>query len=222
MGNCAGYCVSEAEQNKQKVTVEQRGGDDTEGRGVAYIDKNRGEFEIEYAQNKQMDPSRVNLGAQGYPELQPNNKFEGMGMGGYEENDRINTGPTTLANGSVYTGERINGKKHGRGVQVWPDSSRYEGMWENDQANGMGTLVHADGDVYEGMWLNDKAHGHGTYKHANGATYVGDWFEDKQHGRGVETWPDGARYDGNYKDGKKDGEGVLTFADGSIYTGTFF
>ena len=51
MGNCAGYCVSEAEQNKQKVTVEQRdgGADTTEGRGVAYIDKNRGEFEIEYA-----------------------------------------------------------------------------------------------------------------------------------------------------------------------------
>ena len=51
MGNCAGYCVSEAEQNKQKVTVEQShgGNDTTEGRGIAYIDKNRGEFEIEYA-----------------------------------------------------------------------------------------------------------------------------------------------------------------------------
>ena len=50
MGNCAGYCVSEAEQNKQKVTVEQRDGtNDAEGRGVAYIDERRGEFEIEYA-----------------------------------------------------------------------------------------------------------------------------------------------------------------------------
>jgi len=55
------------------------------------------------------------------------------GMSGYEENDRVhNSGPTALPNGSVYTGERLNGKKHGRGTQVWPDSSRYEGMWEND------------------------------------------------------------------------------------------
>jgi hypothetical protein len=37
-----------------------------------------------------------------------------------------------LPNGSVFAGERRNGKKHGHGVQVWPDGSRYEGMWEND------------------------------------------------------------------------------------------
>ena len=52
---------------------------------------------------------------------------------GYEPNDKLaNMGPPTHANGSTYTCERINGKKHGHGVQVWPDSSRYEGMWEND------------------------------------------------------------------------------------------
>ena len=37
-----------------------------------------------------------------------------------------------IPNGSVYNGERKNGKKHGHGVQTWPDGSRYEGMWEND------------------------------------------------------------------------------------------
>ena len=70
MGNCAGYCVSEAEQNKQKVTVEQRdgGNDATEGRGVAYINDARGEFEIEYAQNKQMGANRVDVGA-GYQDM---------------------------------------------------------------------------------------------------------------------------------------------------------
>lgn len=121
MGNCAGYCVSEAEQNKQKVTVEQRdGAGENDARGVAYIDQNRGEFEIDYM------PKQGQMRVDNYAEMQANK--------GLEENDRINThtGPTTLANGSVYTGERQNGKKHGRGVQVWPDSSRYEGMWEND------------------------------------------------------------------------------------------
>lgn len=45
-------------------------------------------------------------------------------------------GTVTLPNGSVYTGQRLLGKKHGQGQQVWPDGSRYDGMWENDQANG--------------------------------------------------------------------------------------
>ncbi len=36
---------------------------------------------------------------------------------GYEPNDKLaNIGPTTHANGSTYTGERVNGKKHGHGV----------------------------------------------------------------------------------------------------------
>jgi hypothetical protein len=112
------------------VTVEQRDGDGSNN-AAAYINAGQNEFEIEYA-NKNMHPNRVpEVGERGnnYGNL-PNKGYEGMG--GYEDNDRINTGPTTLANGSVYTGERVNGKKHGRGVQVWPDSSRYEGMWEND------------------------------------------------------------------------------------------
>ena len=49
---------------------------------------------------------------------------------------------------SIYTGERQNGKKHGRGVQVWPYGDIYVGKWENDQANGMGTMDYADGDIY--------------------------------------------------------------------------
>lgn len=54
MGNCAGYCEGGAEDQKKKVTVEQREGDE---RGVAYIDERRGEFEIEYAK-KQMNQNQ--------------------------------------------------------------------------------------------------------------------------------------------------------------------
>ena len=215
MGNCTGYCISDGQDGKRKVTVEQPG--EGHSQNVAYINEQRGEFEIEYG---------VKPENRGFHESGSVTKGNTPGYSGqpqFEPNDKLaNVGPTTHMNGSTYTGERLNGKKHGHGVQIWPDSSRYDGMWENDQANGMGTLIHADGDVYEGMWLNDKAHGQGTYRHASGATYVGEWYEDKQHGQGVETWPDGSRYDGSYKDGKKDGEGTLTFADGSVYTGTFF
>ena len=53
MGNCAGYCMADGDKTKQKVTVE-RGGEDTDGRGVAYIDERRGEFEIDYARKNDM------------------------------------------------------------------------------------------------------------------------------------------------------------------------
>ena len=72
-----------------------------------------------------------------------------------------------------YVGESVQGKRHGRGVFVYPDGARYEGMWENDRANGEGSLIHSDGDVYTGSFVNDKAHGHGTFRHSNGARYSG-------------------------------------------------
>ena len=175
MGNCGGYCISESTEGKRKVTVEHNGQGDAghhQQQSVAYINDARQEFEIEYGaqpldkQRHMQNSGKGHTAGEGFFEHEPNNKIE--------------MGPqTTAANGSIYQGERMYGKKHGHGIQVWPDSSRYEGEWQNDQANGKGTLVHADGDIYEGYWLNDKAHGQGTYKHANGATYVGDWFEDK-------------------------------------------
>ncbi|MCQ2816648.1 MAG: hypothetical protein MJ252_05200 [archaeon] len=119
-------------------------------------------------------------------------------------------------NKAVYYGEwsKDEGKRHGRGIQVWADQSRYEGYWKGDKANVRGKLLHADGDVYEGEWLDDKAHGFGVYTHVDGAKYEGYWKEDKQDGHGQESWPDGASYVGDYKQGKKCGQGKFQWADG--------
>ena len=85
-----------------------------------------------------------------------------------------------LENGAEYEGQwDKQGRKDGRGVQVWVDGSLYEGYWKNDKANGRGRLIHADGDVYNGEWKDDKAHGYGVYNHTDGARYEGQWFEDK-------------------------------------------
>jgi len=107
-------------------------------------------------------------------------------------------GPHLLDDKSVYEGEWSNGKKHGKGKQIWIDGSIYEGYWFENQANGFGRLIHNDGDVYEGEWQNDKAWGHGRYLHMDGAEYNGEWQDDKQHGKGIEKWPDGAVYEGEY------------------------
>lgn len=101
MGNCAGYCISDNPDNKKKVTMEQKEDGQFQNNNVAYINENKQEFEIEYGRpDNQFNHSKTE-------------KFKGHE---YEPNDKINMGPTTLANGSTYTGERLNGKKHGHGV----------------------------------------------------------------------------------------------------------
>ena len=89
-------------------------------------------------------------------------------------------GPFELDNGAIYHGQwSKEGKREGKGTQIWKDGSKYCGYWKNDQANSKGRLIHADGDVYEGEWYNDKAQGRGTYKHMDGTKYTGDWKEDR-------------------------------------------
>lgn len=72
--------------------------------------------------------------------------------------DIIDRGPYELNNGAVYHGQWTqDGRREGRGTQIWPDGSKFTGMWKNDQGNGRGRLIHSDGDVYEGDWKDDKA-----------------------------------------------------------------
>jgi hypothetical protein len=93
MGNCASYCISEANSEfKHKVTVEQPS---THSNNLAMIGDSRGgEFEIDYSKPK------------GYASK------GGMSMDG---GDKVGSGYINQNNGSQYTGERVNGKKHGYG-----------------------------------------------------------------------------------------------------------
>ena len=61
MGNCSGYCEGGADQDKKKVTVEGRE-DAPEGRGIAYINENRGEFEIDYVRKNPGQTAGANMG----------------------------------------------------------------------------------------------------------------------------------------------------------------
>ena len=123
----------------------------------------------------------------------------------------------------IYYGEwdPNTNKRHGRGIQIWPEGSRYEGLWQNDKANIKGKLEHNDGDYYEGEWKDDKAEGYGVYYHIDGGRYEGMWKDDKQSGKGVESWPGGSKYVGNYDNGFKSGDGRFEWSDGSVYVGKF-
>ena len=119
----------------------------------------------------------------------------------------------------VYSGDVLNGKRHGKGKCTWEDGEVYEGEWQNDKRNGRGKYIFADGRVYEGEYKDGKHHGIGKFIYDDGDIYDGEWKDGKKDGRGKYTWPDGDVYEGEYKDGKRNGRGKYTFADGRVYDG---
>lgn len=91
----------------------------------------------------------------------------------YQETEHQPDKEFVFKTGAIYKGEWLNGKRHGYGVQTWPDGARYEGNWKDHKTQGIGKFYHADGDIYEGEWNNDKANGYGVYTHLDGAKYQG-------------------------------------------------
>ena len=86
-----------------------------------------------------------------------------------EDNDLPVLGPYKYKRDEVYQGQYKKGKRHGKGKQIWSDSTYYEGTWYNDMADGYGFLIHDTGDYYIGEWKEEKAHGYGEYTSIDGA-----------------------------------------------------
>jgi hypothetical protein len=112
--------------------------------------------------------------------------------------------------GSTYTGQLVDGKRHGHGV--WQSrTGQYDGQWKADQQHGTGRQNWSDGRVYEGQFLNGKFSGTGrmTWHTQKGQlTYEGQYKDDLKHGKGKFVWSDGRTYDGEWKAGKRDGRGM--------------
>lgn len=107
MGNCAGYCVNDdSDQTRQKVTVEEAYHNPNLARATTLtstVEDKANEFEIEYgAQQSGQNHQKFPRGATCLAE-------------GNSNGDDSALGPVTLPNGSIYTGQRLNNKKHGRG-----------------------------------------------------------------------------------------------------------
>ena len=46
-----------------------------------------------------------------------------------------------LHDGSRYSGDFVDGKRHGTGANTFPNGVRYEGQWVNDEPHGMGVMA---------------------------------------------------------------------------------
>lgn len=68
----------------------------------------------------------------------------------------------------MYSGDWINGKKHGKGTYVFTSTSvRYTGEWhENFLLKGK--WVFPNGNYYEGSFENNKPNGRGKWYFKNG------------------------------------------------------
>ncbi len=88
------------------------------------------------------------------------------------------------ARGSAqYRGEFKMGRKHGRGVKVWPNGDSYNGQFDEDRKHGRGVYTWGrgrnEGERYDGEYRDDKRHGQGTYRWPNGEIYEGPWASDQ-------------------------------------------
>merc|ERR1712159_669849 len=55
-----------------------------------------------------------------------------------------------------YAGYFSQGKRHGTGIQYWPDGiSRYEGEWRGDKMSGFGIAYLPNKQVYTGEWKDN-------------------------------------------------------------------
>lgn len=116
--------------------------------------------------------------------------------------------------GSKYTGQIVEGLRHGHGVRECATGS-YEGQWEADQQHGRGKQIWTDGRTFEGEFAHGKFDGQGKmvwHTQKGLLVYEGQYKADLKHGSGKFAWGDGRVYDGEWNRGMRHGRGKYTNA----------
>ena len=104
----------------------------------------------------------------------------------------------TLPNGEVRTGYSVYDNIYWLGECKYDDGTTYSGDWMNGMRHGLGKIVETNGYMYYGWWEDDMRHGQGEASYPDGSMYDGDWKYDKKYGFGKITRPDGTSYEGEW------------------------
>ncbi|KAG7488355.1 hypothetical protein MATL_G00034500 [Megalops atlanticus] len=127
----------------------------------------------------------------------------------------LNIGQRSIDSRGGYTGGTgRGGKKHGAGVQEWPDGSRYVGEFVNGLKHGKGVFTWANGEFYDGSFYKDYRHGNGTYTWSGGSRFTGKFYRNRKEGYGTQHLADGTVFQGLYHADERFGPGVATYPDG--------
>merc|ERR1711874_99025 len=123
-----------------------------------------------------------------------------------------------MGDGSMYMGQLVDGKRHGRGVfRSSFELFMYEGEWNDDHRHGNGRCSWEDGRFYKGQFVNGKfeGEGHMEWKTPQGTViFEGQYVDDLKQGTGKYIWPDGRIYDGEWAQGKRSGKATYISAGG--------
>jgi hypothetical protein len=136
---------------------------------------------------------------------------------------------TVDAEGNVYKGDLLYGKRHGHGTLVYAQTRDvYQGDFDDDLPHGSGKYFRADEGgkgIFEGLWnhgeLEQVKKGRARIEDENGDIYEGGFNHWKRHGKGELTTANGETYVGQFENGVRSGFGLLTYADGTEFEGLF-
>jgi hypothetical protein len=110
----------------------------------------------------------------------------------------------------------------GAGLFVYPDGSHYSGEFENGKKHGHGTYTYANGDVYVGEFQNDLKHGRGLYSvKAYPSSYEGTWVNGQLANGSSFHYHDGSSYTGDFHSNAPANNGKWTAASGSVTHGAY-
>lgn len=85
----------------------------------------------------------------------------------------------------VYKGMWRQNKRHGRGVNFYPNGDVYDGFFEDGLRSAIGKLFLVNGDRVEGQFRHDKIEGWATLYCSNGDWFEGYWKNHLREGPGV-------------------------------------
>jgi len=125
--------------------------------------------------------------------------------------------------GSVFTGQFVNGVREGQGKQEFPNGDIYDGEWKNGDRHGTGKMLFYNGSTLEASYVDNRRQKNGarlTYK--NGNTYEGSLQGLERHTTDVQakmTYATGDCYEGHFRNDKLNGYGIFTFKDGDQFKG---
>jgi len=141
--------------------------------------------------------------------------------GQWVDGEKHGEGEFMMGDGDTYKGSFVNGEIEGYGSRTFANGTQYSGEFHRGEFFGQGMFASKDGTKYEGGWKNNKWDGSGELELANGDIYRGGFMKHKMEGEGSYTWNDGTEYIGEWQNGEQHGQGVLAMSNGDVYDGPF-
>ena len=162
------------------------------GKGVEYNYSGKILFDGEYINDhrrkgKEYHEGKLQFEGEFLNEL----RWEGIGYGYFgEEAYELKDGKGLVKNywisGTIYEGDILNGKRHGKGKEY------------SNYSNVDGILT------FKGEYLNGERNGKGKEIISNNVVFEGEYLNGKRNGKGIEyNWWGNKLYEGEYVNGKK-------------------